>query len=217
MAFLLNVDNQTFIMIAMRTRIILMISLLVLTAAMPFQAQSAPGKTGDSDSHKIFIYSGEGLGGLVSSWVEAYRAKAPEAGIQQSPAPAGEKTEPEPGGIYFFLEPAASGVPWKVEVGRQILVAAFNPSNPWKEIILQKGITQERLLSALTGQETIESHGSCCDITAGILHRWRCSRRCALVCCEFSSFLQPYRYCRPPGIRVCSRSLAGTHRSQRRR
>ncbi len=87
--------------------------------------------------------------------MEAYRVKNPEADIQLIRRSAGELAAPETGGIYFCLGPGASEAPWKVEVGRQILVAAINPNNPWKELILQKGISRERLLSALTGQETI--------------------------------------------------------------
>ncbi|MCK5134583.1 MAG: hypothetical protein KAR19_02250 [Bacteroidales bacterium] len=142
----------------MKTIIAFITSLTLLVATV---ATLHAVKEGNSPSEKesIILLSSPELFDMASSWVNEYTRAYPEAAITVTAVPDDGLKEQlfHAGTIGLVTKRGLSGIssegPWKMVIGRDVAVPVMNLENPYREEILQSGISPEAFSMVYTASD----------------------------------------------------------------
>ena len=136
--------------------IITTVTLLVATTAHINGVSEGKSLAG---TESIQIMCSPDLLDIARTWVQEYTTANPEAEISVTGIPdEGLKDlNLPPGTIGLFSKNYLSDLPgedtWKIVVGRYVVVPVMNPENPYREEVLQMGISPEEFAKLFTGKD----------------------------------------------------------------
>lgn len=140
---------------AMKTRVLILISLLI--AGIGIKAGDETKKSGTGDDRQLTVYSSEDLESLTAGLANAFNQANPDFSVKVevsenviSNVSSGDHIGIAAGPDFGNEENRAD---WIMTVGRDIIVPVINSTNPWLKEISSTGITPGALSSLINSSQ----------------------------------------------------------------
>jgi len=142
----------------MKTRICLLIGLLLLNYSISDSKEVTPGNT-PTQQGSLDIFTSPDLYNLTMTWVNEYGSLNPKLKINVFKTANNEIADRlnTKEGIGFIADDTYNTLSnqsgWNMVVGRDVIVPVMNAANPFRDKIYQEGITAEKLARILENPE----------------------------------------------------------------
>jgi glycine cleavage system H lipoate-binding protein/ABC-type phosphate transport system substrate-binding protein len=135
----------------MKTRISLIISVLVLSLGLIFIPQGRSEKSQDPQGERIHVISSPGMAEITSTWAEEYQQSNAQFQVDLEVMEIKALPVGLTDNLIFLTGDEIAGHPelWKMTVAREIVVPVVNSSNPFLNEIKGQGISRDELKKAL--------------------------------------------------------------------